>query len=262
MGKYEKIIQHIFDKHYTSGGRKFRFKRTELESACKKLKIRQPKNLGDIVYTFRYRKELPDRIKVTEPAGKEWIIKPAGDGIYQFELCPEFRVEPNKNLEVIKIPDATPGIIAKYAQSDEQALLAKLRYNRLLDIFLGITCYSLQNHLRTKVKGVGQIEIDELYIAIRKSGLHYIVPVQAKGGSDKLGRIQIEQDLAYAASKFPNLPCKPVGAQFMGSSTIALFEFVRTGKGDLAIRSEKHYRLVPPDDLTAEDLASYSDSEE
>ena len=46
----------------------------------------------------------------------------------------------------IKIPDATPGIVQKYALADEQALLAKLRYNRLLDIFTGVTCYSLQNH--------------------------------------------------------------------------------------------------------------------
>jgi hypothetical protein len=48
---------------------------------------------------------------------------------------------------MIKVPDATPGVIAKYALSDEQALLAKLRYNRLVDLFTAITCYSLQSHL-------------------------------------------------------------------------------------------------------------------
>jgi len=41
-----------------------------------------------------------------------------------------------------------------YALGDEQALLAKLRYNRLLDIFTGVVCYSLQNHLRTNVPGM------------------------------------------------------------------------------------------------------------
>lgn len=50
--------------------------------------------------------------------------------------------------------------------SDEQALLAKVRYSRLVDIFLGIAAYSLQNHLRTSVVGIGQIEMDELYVGI------------------------------------------------------------------------------------------------
>ena len=45
---------------------------------------------------------------------------------------------------------------------DGPALLAKVRYNRLVDIFIGITCYSLQNHLRTTVRSIGQVEIDEI----------------------------------------------------------------------------------------------------
>lgn len=93
-------------------------------------------------------------------------------------------------MVTIKVPDATPGIIAKYALNDEQALLAKVRYNRLLDIFTGVTCYSLQNHLRTTVPNMGQIETDELYVGVDKRGVHYVLPVQAKGGKDKLGIVQ------------------------------------------------------------------------
>jgi hypothetical protein len=62
------------------------------------------------------------------------------------------------------VPDATPGIVAKYSLNDEQALLAKVRYNRLIDIFTGVTCYSLQNHLRTTVAELGQVETDEIYV--------------------------------------------------------------------------------------------------
>ncbi len=58
-------------------------------------------------------------------------------------------------LSETKIPDSTPGIVMMYALSDEQALLARLRYNRLIDIFTAVTCYSLQNHLRTAVPNVG-----------------------------------------------------------------------------------------------------------
>ncbi len=32
-------------------------------------------------------------------------------------------------------------------------------------------------HLRTIVKGVGQIEIDDLYIGLDKYGCHYVIPV-------------------------------------------------------------------------------------
>lgn len=35
-------------------------------------------------------------------------------------------------MVLVKVPDSTPGLIVKYALSDEQALLAKARYNRRL----------------------------------------------------------------------------------------------------------------------------------
>ena len=43
----------------------------------------------------------------------------------------------------------------------------------------------------------------------------------------------------------------------MRKDQIALFEFVREGD-DIRIASEKHYRLVPPDDVTNDDLAKYT----
>ena len=101
----------------------------------------------------------------------------------------------------------------------------RVRYNRLIDIFLGIACYSLQNHLRTTVRGMGQVETDEIYVGVDKGGSHYVVPVQAKGGNDSLNRVQIEQDIALCADKLPSLICRPVGTQLMQDDLIALFEF-------------------------------------
>ncbi len=140
--------------------------------------------------------------------------------------------------------------------NDEQALLAKVRYNRLIDIFTGLTCYSIQNHLRTTVPDMGQVETDEIYIGLDKRGVHYILPVQANGGSDKLGVVQIEQDFAVGSSKFPNLICKPIAAQFMANGAIALFEFELTEQG-IAITTEKHYHLVGSDELSQEELEIY-----
>ena len=141
--------------------------------------------------------------------------------------------------------------------NDEQSLLAKLRYNRLVDIFTGLTCYSLQNHLRTTLSDGSQVETDEIYIGIDKRGAHYILPVQAKGGRDRIGVVQIEQDFELCAQKFPRLICRAIAAQFMEDNLIALFEFEQT-KDEIKISSEKHYRLVKPDELSPNELQSYS----
>ncbi|MGQ0815649.1 MAG: hypothetical protein ACT4O1_14535 [Gemmatimonadota bacterium] len=164
--------------------------------------------------------------------------------------------KPNLDLLEIRIPDATPGMIVRYALTDEQALLAKLRYNRLVDIFTGVTCYSLQSHLRTSVRTLGQVETDEVYIGLDKHGAHYVFPVQAKGGSDKMGTVQVEQDLALCADKFPSLICRPIGAQFIDDTSIALFEFAAAETG-VKIVNERHYRLVEPRALTPEELDLY-----
>lgn len=66
----------------------------------------------------------------------------------------------------------------------------------------------------------------------------------------------MEQDFAICAHKFANLICRPIGAQFMDDGSIALFEFEQTG-GAVVISAEKHYKLVPPDEVSEADLKSY-----
>lgn len=254
--RYGKIIAKIFLNHYRKGITSVSFKRSEFENVAKKLGIVLPKNLGDVIYSFRYRTELPETVTSKAPKAHEWVIRPAGRGQYKFVLTKEANFLPNTTMVTIKIPDSTPGIVTKYSFEDEQALLAKIRYNRLIDIFTGITCYSLQNHLRTTISNMGQVETDEVYIGIDKRGVHYVFPVQAKGGSDRIGAVQIEQDFAVCKEKYPNAVGRPVAAQFLDNKTIALFEFAQTEEG-VRIESEKHYRLVPPNELSMSELQEY-----
>ncbi len=212
--RYTGILVSIFQNHYQAGMSSFEFERSELETAAKQLKVELPKNLGDLIYSFRYRTAMPEAIAKTAPTGQEWVILAAGRGIYRMQLRKISRIVPNPNLYQIKIPDATPEIIAKYALGDEQALLAKVRYNRLIDIFLRVTAYSLQNHLRTTVPGMGQIETDELYVGVRNTGQQFIIPVQAKGGNDQIGIVQVEQDLALCGHAFPHLTPRLIAVQF------------------------------------------------
>ncbi|MBS1828486.1 MAG: endonuclease [Acidobacteria bacterium] len=256
---YDALIVRIFKNHYKKGVESFEFDRDEIDSVASSLNVRLPKNLGDLIYSFRYRKELPKEITDTAPGKKIWIIAPAGRARYRFHLSSASRIVPRTDLVAIKIPDATPEIIALYSLSDEQALLARVRYNRLIDIFLGITTYSLQNHLRTTVKGMGQIEIDEVYVGVNKNGQQFVIPVQAKGGSDQLAVVQTQQDLACCAEKFPTLSCRAISAQFMRDeeNTIAIFELTLEND-EVKVVEERHYRLVPADAISATDLRCYS----
>lgn len=254
--RYSLLMERIFEKYFKKGAQELTFEREDLVKTASELGIKLPKNLGDVVYSFRYRANLPESILNRAPEGLEWVIRPIGKARYKFSLTAMPRIIPNKLLSETKIPDATPGIITKYAVNDEQGLLTKLRYNRLVDIFTGVTCYSLQSHLRTTVPDMGQVETDELYVGVDQRGAQYVFPVQAKGGTDQIGIVQIEQDFALCAAKFPLLICRPIASQFIDDNLIALFAF-EEGTTGISVLAEKHYRLVPHEEMTAEDLESY-----
>ena len=252
---YAAIIERIFLDRYKKGQTVVDFSRQDLIDTAHKLGVDLPKNIGDVVYSFRYRRDLPAAIVKTCAASESWFIFPAGHARYRFERRAANPLVPRTDLQQIKIPNATPEIIRKYALSDEQALLAIVRCNRLIDIFTGVTAYSLQNHLRTSVKGIGQIEVDELYVGVNTRGVHFVIPVQAKGRTDRLGIVQVWQDVAFCKAQFPELVPRPIGVQFMPDGAVAMLEFVVDGE-DVKVAEERHYRLVSKDELTDAELAS------
>jgi len=254
--RYLALIEGIFFDGFSEGADSFEFDRAAIERKAQELEIVLPKNLGDVIYSIRYRSALTENILATQPEGREWIIEGAGRARYRFRLVAKTRIRPRGELIKTSIPDATPELIRAYALDDEQALLAIVRYNRLIDIFLGLTTFSLQNHLRTTVKGVGQIEIDELYIGLDKHGCHYVIPVQAKGGSDRIGVVQTSQDIAYTEQKFPGLRCRAIAAQFMDDGVVALFELTLQ-ENQVRVVEERHYRLVPASELDREAIRRY-----
>jgi len=256
--RYQQLAGWVFEKHYSPGDTTVEWVREELVEGAEDLEIDLPKNLGDVVYAIRYRISLPWNILEAAPEGMEWIIRSVGRAKYAFVLIPaQVRIKPNLALTVTKLPDSTPEIIAESALGDEQALLALVRYNRLIDIFLGVASYSLQNHLRTTVKGIGQVEVDEVYVAVDGHGRQYILPVQAKSGADEIGITQTEQDLAVCAEKWPDMLCRPISVQFAENGRIALFELAVQDE-QIRVRQEMHYKLVPAKEITSADLQAYN----
>ncbi|MBC9209822.1 endonuclease [Roseomonas aerophila] len=254
--RYLVLIEHIFFDHWKEGETQFEFARDEIEAVASQLAIKLPKNLGDITYSLRYRIGFPERILATQPEGLEWVIEGAGRARYRFRLVRITRIRPREDLAWTAIPDATPELIRAYALDDEQALLAIVRYNRLIDTFLGLTTYSLQNHLRTTVKGIGQIEIDELYVGLDKHGCHYVIPVQAKGGKDQIGVVQTTQDIRFVEERFDGMRCRAISAQFMDEGVVALFELT-IQDDQVKVVEERHYKLVPASELDREAIRDY-----
>lgn len=262
-GKYSAIIDYIFHEHYRPGATKVEFDRTEFSRAAGVLGIDLPKNLGDVVYTYRYRSSMPISIAEKAPAGQVWLIRGRGIAKYAFETVDADLLDnltPTAGHAVVKVPDATPGVIAKHVKSSEQALLAKVRYNRLVDLFTGVVCYSLQNHWRTTVDQ-GQIETDEVYLGVDRYGAQYVIPVEAKGGNDKQSVVQMDQDLALCKDKFPDLVPLLVATQFVGKDVnqkVVMFLLTEDPvSGWPQVVGEAHYQLVPPDAISAVELAAY-----
>ena len=256
--RYASLLEHVFRANYSEGATEVPFTKAEFEAAAGELEIELPKNVPDLIYSFRYRVDLPASVARLAPEGRHWIIRGTGRAKYKFSaVTANARVVPSERLIVTKVPDSTPELIRAKALGDEQALLALVRYNRLVDIFLGVAAHSLQNHLRTTVKGIGQVEVDEVYLAVDRHGAQFVVPVQAKGGSDQIGIVQIEQDLGMCAEKFPEMLARPVAAQFMANGVIALFELALQ-EDEIVVVRESHYKLVPYGDISDQERNLYA----
>ena len=261
---YRTVVLGLFEKHYKGRGESFDFAQNEYDAICKDKGVSQIGNKPDLVYQYRFRRPLPPEIEAEQRKGRKWVIELAGKGKYKFVLRKLKWITPTDGLVEIKVPDQTPEIIKQYARTDEQALLARVRYNRLIDVFLGITTCSLQNHLRATVKALkgSQIEIDELYIGLNSTGTHFVVPVQAKSGADNLAAVQARQDLLYCAEQFPHAACKAVSAQFVDTHKedkdyIVLFEVALEGPEEVVLVRERRYRLVNRKEISTADLDFY-----
>jgi hypothetical protein len=254
LSNRDKAILRVFEKNHTKGSTVVPFSLEDLREAVEKVGYRE-KNIADLRYQYvSGRSPLPDPIK---KLGFKAIVG-RGKGRYAFvHLIRDPEVDVPEDLAIIPIPDATPEIVLEYAGADEQGLLAKLLYNRLIDCFLGITCYHLQNHLRTSLEEHGQIEVDALYVGLDKTGRQYIIPVEAKGPKGRISRAQLAGNIAFACKNYPRLILRPVGAKAAADGSIFLYEFVPAQcLDDISVVEVKRYRLVPMDEVPLPDIES------
>ena len=96
--RYSQLIEYIFLENYRNEAQEVNFRREDLVSAAKELGIALPKNLGDVIYSFRYRTALPESIRKLAPDGLEWVIRSVGQAKYKFSLT----AMPRKRLHTIE----------------------------------------------------------------------------------------------------------------------------------------------------------------
>src|ERR1039457_5823183 len=103
--RYKILIEKIFFDHWKKGKTEFEFARDEIKEKAAELKIALPDNVGDIVYSFRYRTTLPQSIIDTQQEGREWIIEGADRSRYRSKPVSLIRIRPREDMVRIAIPD-------------------------------------------------------------------------------------------------------------------------------------------------------------
>ena len=238
---YSKVIETLFQERYSPNSSVLPFNRLDLEKVCEHYAI---KNIGDVLYSFRSRQELPESIRLTANKGFHWVIEFTGKGKYQFAQWTTCHILPNKLLEPTVVGDCTPRSVAECLAADEQGMLTRMRHNGLLDAFLGIQTTHLQSHLRTSIPGVGQIEIDDMYVGVDAAGGRVIIPVQAKSAHDLVSAVQSAQDIRYCLRAHPTHVCRAVAAKALEPRAVALFELTVQSPGHLLVLNEQHFRFT------------------
>ena len=244
LSQYDEVILTVFLSHYREGVERLVFKKDELTEACRERGI-TVRNIPDIIYTYRARRTLPERILATG----HWAIESIGRGLYAFRLLrnpPHFEI-PLGNYVPIDIHNAIPEVVEGLLRQDEQSLLTRLLYNRLVDIFTGLTCFHIQNHYRSFVRGVGEVELDALYVGVDKTGVLSVIPIEAKSQAETemIGRIQISQMARLVRQDFPKLHRCILAVKALTDGTIAMIEFDdHEEPDDIGIISVGRFRLI------------------
>jgi hypothetical protein len=132
--RYKALIESIFFAHWKKGVSEFVFERDEIRSKADELGIALPDNLGDLLYSFRFRTSLPQAIIDTQPKDKVWVIELAGRSRYRFKLFKEARIVPGIRCRPIAAQFMADSIVALFELTmvGDEMRVADERHYRLV----------------------------------------------------------------------------------------------------------------------------------
>jgi len=130
-----------------------------------------------------------------------------------------------------------------------------VRYNSLIDIFLGLTAFSLHSKVVASIQSE-LIEIEELYIGLDQRDCRYAIPVQTAGQDERISGSRAAEHIEFVEKKFRGMRTIAVGAKLIDERTVALFE-LRLEDDKIKVVKEKHYALMPPNPLRREKISDH-----
>lgn len=145
--------------------------------------------------------------------------------------------------------------------ASQYRLLQIIRENRIVDSFVGFSCFSHPPYPRKTLSPQTELTLDEVYFGINKFGNKQVIPVISLGKEQPLWLSMALRICESYYAEYASDTCHPIITQFLTEKVIAfwVFEF---SQNHFALETEKHYRLVRPDELSKEELAGYRKIEE
>jgi hypothetical protein len=222
------------------------FSQADLREAAAALGV-EARNFPDLTYNLHSRSPLPSEIL---EAGYTTIAS-RGRGKYALVMeVNKIDVPPSTPIEEVST-DAIPEAIRDILRADEQSILSAMHYLDIVSDFAGARAYHLQAHLRTTGSFGQQVEADDVWVAVLQSHADHriILPIEAKGPHERLGRHQMISTIDAVLKKIPGIPVVPLAAHLQESGLLLLIEFSyhRSEEKITAITPTrfKRYRLLP-----------------
>ena len=220
-GTYTTILLWVFKhgkKDPSSGD--LLFSQEDLRKAATQLR-RKVRNFPDLTYNLRSRSPLPQEIL---DAGYTTIAI-RGRGQYALVVA-EDKVEIPDRTTVDRIfTNKIPKAIRDLLRKDEQSILSAMRYMEVVQDFVGARAFHLQGHLRT-TGGLGQqVEADDVWVAVQSNGRRVIIPIEAKGPNERIGRHQMMSTVDAVLKKIPNFRVMPLAVQLEETGKLAIVQF-------------------------------------
>ena len=238
------LVEQLFHQGYREGVQRIPFYTKDLGALSQPLGGASIEEIESILEGFENKSNrLPASIRRTQPAGAKWFVCKITEETFEFRLLPIIDTTPRSGLGTTDILDATPNIVTDNIVSTRHLLSVTIRYNRLVDSFLGIDTHLFKSYSGTSTEDTSDPKIDDLYLGTDEAGKDYAVPVLVETANQKIHRQQIDSSFALCRKILPNLACVAVVARFFGNSNIALLKF-KQQDGTAVISEERHYRLM------------------
>lgn len=216
------FIDYLMKNSFVDSLTPISFERTDILDVCKNEFGEAPKNLGDIVYSLRYRLDYLSNYDYLLEKDYTWTLLSTGIGQYELAPLKKLRLPNLESENVLYVDDQTPAHIHKLRPLNDQSLLMKVIQNGILNEFLQDDLMFLQAHHKVNLNNWGQAEIDGILASNNSSHLYLI---EVKGYTEVIGWPQMIQLKMYAQQNHPDVLFTPVFIQSHRDWSFSVVQF-------------------------------------